>query len=58
MDNNRQQSFSFCADCGQYLRPDQGKTVMRDSGPAVLCDACHSKASEGDGQSFEVKYDL
>ncbi len=58
VDNNKQQSFSFCADCGCYLRPDQGRTVLRDGGPAVLCDACHSKANDDDAQSFEAKYDI
>lgn len=56
MENQR--SFSFCANCGQYLRPDQGRSILRDSGPVVLCDGCLGKENEREVMAFERKYQL
>ncbi|HML75433.1 MAG TPA: hypothetical protein PKB02_13170 [Anaerohalosphaeraceae bacterium] len=45
-------NLSHCADCGQYLRPDQGRSILRDSGPVVLCDTCLGKEIEREAETF------
>lgn len=39
--------FSFCADCGRYLRPDEGEPIDRQGQTVLLCRECLNTASKG-----------
>jgi hypothetical protein len=48
----KRMSLSHCAGCGQYLRPEQGRSILRDSGPVVFCGACLGKETEREAETF------
>jgi hypothetical protein len=53
----KQLSFEFCSICGNYLRAEQGKVIIRYGGPVILCPDCSGK-EKPDAGDFEKKYNL